>query len=180
MSIFSKIIDVLNAPLPGTTKKAPGKPLGPTLPGLGGKKDDEKPASAKAGGTGAAVTGAAKTDQTPATDIQVAIRKRDAELAKAAKAAGEESERMELLAERRRLREMRREYESEVAKQAQVHAEKEETTYTVVPGDTLWGISARFLGNGARWKEIYEANKDLIKSPNLIYPGQTFVIPDED
>lgn len=179
MSIFSKIIDVLNAPLPGTTKKAPGKPLGPTLPGLGGKKDDDKAASAKAGGTGAAVTGGTKTDQTPATDIQVAIRQRDAELAKAAKSA-EENERMELLAERRRLREMRREYESEVAKEAQAHAEKEETTYTVVPGDTLWAISARFLGNGARWKEIYEVNKDKIKSPNLIYPGQTFVIPDED
>ncbi|HQZ71067.1 MAG TPA: LysM peptidoglycan-binding domain-containing protein [Anaerolineae bacterium] len=178
MSIFSKIIDVLNTPLPGTTKKAPGKPLGPTLPGMGGKKDD-KPASAKAGGTGTSITGDGK-EQAPAADIQVAIRQRDAELAKAAKATDGDSDRNELLAERRRLRELRREFETEVAKQAQAHAEKEETTYTVVPGDTLWAISARFLGNGARWKEIYEANKDKIKSPNLIYPGQTFVIPDED
>ena len=134
MSIFSKIIDVLNTPLPGTTKKAPGKPLGPTLPGMGGKKDD-KPASAKAGGTGGSITGEGK-EQAPAADIQAAIRHRDAELAKAAKATDGDSDRNELLAERRRLRELRREFETEVAKQAQAHAEKEETTYTVVHGAT--------------------------------------------
>jgi nucleoid-associated protein YgaU len=51
-------------------------------------------------------------------------------------------------------------------------------TYTVVKGDTLWGIAQRFLGAGARYEEIYEANKGVIGgNPNLIYPGQVFTIP---
>lgn len=168
MSIFSKIIDVLNTPLPGAPKKEPAKPSG----SIGG-------AGSAIGGTAHTGTGEAK-DQAPAADLQAALHKRDAELAKAARASEEESKRLEILQERRRLRELRREYEGEMAKQAQAHVEKDETTYTVAPGDTLWAISARFLGNGARWKEIYEANRDKIKSPNLIYPGQTFVIPDND
>lgn len=51
------------------------------------------------------------------------------------------------------------------------------TVVTVKKGDTLWGIAQRTLGSGARWREIYEANKSKIKNPNLIYPGQQFVIP---
>lgn len=50
-------------------------------------------------------------------------------------------------------------------------------THTVVRGDTLWHIAKRYLGNGARWKEIYSLNKDKIKNPNLIYLGQVFRIP---
>lgn len=51
-------------------------------------------------------------------------------------------------------------------------------TYTVVRGDCLWKIAKRFLGNGLRWTEIYNLNKKVIgKNPNLIYPGQVFVLP---
>jgi nucleoid-associated protein YgaU len=52
-------------------------------------------------------------------------------------------------------------------------------TYTVVKGDSLSQIAKQFYGNAGQWKKIYEANKDLIKNPDLIYPGQTFRIPDE-
>lgn len=53
------------------------------------------------------------------------------------------------------------------------------STYTVKKGDSLWKIAKEFYGSGADWKKIYEANKDIIgKNPNLIYPGQTFTIPD--
>jgi nucleoid-associated protein YgaU len=51
-------------------------------------------------------------------------------------------------------------------------------TYTVAKGDSLSKIAKRFYGNAGDWKKIYEANKDVIKNPDLIYPGQTFRIPD--
>lgn len=50
-----------------------------------------------------------------------------------------------------------------------------QTTYTVVPGDTLWGISEAFYGTGTRYPEIAAANG--IANPNLIFPGQVFIIP---
>jgi nucleoid-associated protein YgaU len=53
-----------------------------------------------------------------------------------------------------------------------------ERTYTVVAGDTLSEIAKREYGDASKWKRIYEANKDTIKNPDLIYPGQTFKIPD--
>lgn len=50
-------------------------------------------------------------------------------------------------------------------------------TYTVVSGDCLWNIAKRFYGNGSRYPDIFNANKDKISNPNLIYPGQVLVIP---
>ena len=51
-------------------------------------------------------------------------------------------------------------------------------TYTVKPGDSLWAIAKQTLGDGGRWREIYNANSGVIGSnPNLIYPGQVLRIP---
>lgn len=50
-------------------------------------------------------------------------------------------------------------------------------TYTVVSGDSLSKIAKRLYGDAKQWRKIYEANKDQIKDPDLIYPGQTFRIP---
>lgn len=50
-------------------------------------------------------------------------------------------------------------------------------TYTVKSGDCLWNIARKQLGDGSRWKEIYELNRDKIKNPNLIYPNQTLTLP---
>ncbi|MPZ18480.1 MAG: LysM peptidoglycan-binding domain-containing protein [Luteitalea sp.] len=50
-------------------------------------------------------------------------------------------------------------------------------TYTVVAGDTLWKIATRQLGDGRKWAKIYEANKDKIKDPDFIHPGQVFRMP---
>lgn len=51
------------------------------------------------------------------------------------------------------------------------------STYTVKKGDCLWNIAKKLLGNGARYTEIYDLNRDKIKNPNLIYPGQVLTIP---
>ena len=51
-------------------------------------------------------------------------------------------------------------------------------SYTVVKGDSLSKIAKQFYGDAQKWRKIYEANRDEIKNPDLIYPGQTFTIPD--
>jgi len=50
-------------------------------------------------------------------------------------------------------------------------------TYTVVRGDCLWNIAKKYYGNGSQYTKIYNANRDQIKNPNLIYPGQVLTIP---
>ena len=52
-----------------------------------------------------------------------------------------------------------------------------EGAYTVVRGDSLWKIAKDQYGSGSKWTVIYEANKDVIKDANQIWPGQTLVIP---
>lgn len=50
-------------------------------------------------------------------------------------------------------------------------------TYTVKSGDSLWKIAQKSLGKGGRYPEIFNLNKDKIKNPNLIYPGQVLTLP---
>jgi hypothetical protein len=49
----------------------------------------------------------------------------------------------------------------------------------VQPGNTLWAMSAERFGDGARYMRIFDANRDQIRDPDLIYPGQVFVLPVE-
>jgi nucleoid-associated protein YgaU len=49
--------------------------------------------------------------------------------------------------------------------------------HTVIKGDTLWKISEKTLGSGARYQEIFEANRPMLKDPDKIYPGQVLRIP---
>jgi nucleoid-associated protein YgaU len=50
-------------------------------------------------------------------------------------------------------------------------------TATVVRGDSLWRLSQRHYRDGLRYRQIYIANSSQIRNPDLIYPGQIFVIP---
>jgi nucleoid-associated protein YgaU len=49
---------------------------------------------------------------------------------------------------------------------------------TVQPGNTLWAISQEIYGDGVLYVHLFEANRDLIRNPDLIYPGQIFELPD--
>lgn len=49
---------------------------------------------------------------------------------------------------------------------------------TVQPGNTLWAIASERYGDGALYVRVFEANRDRIRDPDLIYPGQVFTIPD--
>lgn len=50
---------------------------------------------------------------------------------------------------------------------------------TVQPGFTLWQIAREKLGDGVMYVQVFEANKEQIRDPDLIYPGQVFTIPDQ-
>ena len=51
-------------------------------------------------------------------------------------------------------------------------------TYTVVSGDSLWKIADKVLGDGNKWKLLYEANKEVIgDNPDRIRAGQELTIP---
>jgi len=51
------------------------------------------------------------------------------------------------------------------------------TLVTVQPGNTLWGIARRNYGKGILYVRVFEANRDKIRDPDLIYPGQVFTVP---
>lgn len=76
------------------------------------------------------------------------------------------------------------EFHNKVCKQLQAMLDAweeapKEVNYTVVKGDYLWKIAKKdeFYGNGFAWPVIYNANRDQIKDPDLIYPKQVFKIP---
>lgn len=48
----------------------------------------------------------------------------------------------------------------------------------VQPGETLWRLARHAYGSGMRYTVIYQANRDQIRDPRLIYPGQTFAVPE--
>ncbi|AXG68705.1 LysM domain/BON superfamily protein [Kordia sp. SMS9] len=57
------------------------------------------------------------------------------------------------------------------------HQAPEAQFHTVSKGDTLGKIAQQYYGNAMKYPEIFEANKPMLKDPNLIYPGQVLRIP---
>jgi nucleoid-associated protein YgaU len=165
-NIFEKIIDQLNKPLPGMPAPK-SKPAAPA------------PVPAPKIGTAPVKPPVATTTQQKAPDIQAQLRKRELDI-RQARAQADAAQRAQLEQQRKEIEDLRRKYETEMVTQAQVHTAKPDWTHTVVPGDTLSGIARKYYGKAARWPEIYDANKDKIKNPNMIYPGQVFVIPDKE
>jgi nucleoid-associated protein YgaU len=54
--------------------------------------------------------------------------------------------------------------------------EAQKREYVIKSGDSLSKIAKQFYGN-TDWQKIYEANKGVIKDPNMIFPGQKIIIP---
>ena len=70
--------------------------------------------------------------------------------------------------------------EESVAPEAQDAAFEAQTNtqyYTIESGDTLWGIATKLLGNGSKYPEIFEANREVIEDPDKIFVGQKIRIP---
>ena len=55
-----------------------------------------------------------------------------------------------------------------------------ERTYTVEKGDTLSKIAKEQLGSANAWKQIFEANRDVLDDPDRIFPGQVINLPPSD
>ncbi|MEL6958559.1 MAG: LysM peptidoglycan-binding domain-containing protein [Pseudomonadota bacterium] len=53
-------------------------------------------------------------------------------------------------------------------------------TRTVQPGATLWAIAEDRYGDGILYVRVFEANRDRIRNPDLIYPGQVFILPEDE
>jgi nucleoid-associated protein YgaU len=68
---------------------------------------------------------------------------------------------------------------SSTAPSSRPDVEVERRSYTVVSGDSLSKIAKREYGDAQKWRQIYEANREQIKDPDLIYPGQVLTIPAE-
>lgn len=60
----------------------------------------------------------------------------------------------------------------------EITPEPESKFYTIQKGDTLWKIATTFYGDGSKYPSIVEANLEVIKDADLIYPGQNIRIPE--
>jgi nucleoid-associated protein YgaU len=56
----------------------------------------------------------------------------------------------------------------------------EQGSYTVQSGDTLWSIAESVYGDGSKYSKIFDANTELLKQPDRIFPGQELLIPGLD
>ena len=67
---------------------------------------------------------------------------------------------------------------AKVEEEISVETEEPEAKFhTVEKGDTLWAVAEKAYGNGAKYQEIFEANKPMLSHPDKIYPGQVLRIP---
>ncbi len=71
----------------------------------------------------------------------------------------------------------KREEQAILAAQDSVDQSARVRAVTVQPGSTLWAISREAYGEGIKYVRVYEANRDRIRDPDLIYPGQVFSLP---
>lgn len=66
---------------------------------------------------------------------------------------------------------------SDVSGSVESTAEIVEQSYTIQSGDSLSKIAKAHYGKASAWKHIFEANQDVIKDPDKIFPGQVIKLP---
>ena len=70
-----------------------------------------------------------------------------------------------------------KEVKADELKPEEIGTIEEVTFYTIEKGDSLWAIAKNHLGDGNKYHDIFAANREVIKDPDLIYPGQKIRIP---
>lgn len=70
-----------------------------------------------------------------------------------------------------------KEVQADELKPEEIETIEEVEFYTIEKGDTLWAIAKNHLGDGNKYNDIFAANREVIKDPDLIYPGQKIRIP---
>ena len=139
---------------------------------------DEKETAAEATKVADAARRQATVEAAKREAAEAKARAAEAKVKAAEKAAAEAKSKAEQVdrqakarAEREQMRELleQQKKEREEAMAARV--------YVVKSGDSLSKIAKEVLGDAGRWPEIFELNKDQIKDPNLIYPGQELKMP---
>lgn len=68
-------------------------------------------------------------------------------------------------------------YQKQAAPEEKSRTEERQKSYVVQKGDTLQKISDKMYGTTKKWKKIFEANKNVLKNPDKIKPGQKLIIP---
>ncbi len=133
---------------------------------------DEKEAA------GAKVRLVRETAQKRAAEAKAKVAEAKVKAANARAKAAEAKAAAKVKAEAVRLAwERKKEERAEAKAEAKARAAAEARVYVVKSGDSLSKIAKAVLGDASRWPEIFEANKDKIKNPNMIHPGQELRIP---
>ncbi|WP_231573572.1 LysM peptidoglycan-binding domain-containing protein [Thermopetrobacter sp. TC1] len=156
----------------GTAKKTPEE----------GMANTAKPSDEKASGVGK--SGSEETHLSDQQLAEAAAREAEAEAEAeateaampAAKATGQDQASTPAVQKEKSMRVTRAGQAERVEGAPQVFIGK----VVIQPGDNLWNIARAIYGRGIRYTVIYEANKDQIRDPDLIYPGQVFTTPHPD
>ncbi len=136
---------------------------------------DEKAAAEEAKEEATAARTQAAREATQRRTAESKARTAEAKAKAAEKEAAEAKAKLASLEREKRAGEMRERLERQEEKIAAAKAQTR--VYVVKSGDSLSKIAKEVYGDANRWPEIFEANKDKIKDPNLIYPGQELRIP---
>jgi nucleoid-associated protein YgaU len=133
---------------------------------------DEKEAAEEAKKEAEAAKRQAALEAAKRQAAEAKVRAAEAKAKKAEEAAAQAKAKVEAAERTARFREM----QERVAEARELAAAKKRV-YVVQSGDSLSKIAKEELGDAGRWPEIFELNKDKIKDPNLIHPGQELKMP---